>query len=505
MLNAVSYVRVSSEDQKKHGYSIGQQITNNMNFALQNGYTIVKTFKDEGISAKDLNRPALQDLLTYCMDETNDVKAVIVWKLDRISRSVADYTATLSPFFAQNNIQLLTVTDINGDGLSVEMSRQMAMVFAEYERKMTAMRTKEGIRGKVALGQFPYHAPIGYENIEIKGSKYKKMIIDEDNAFFVRQAYSMCLQGDSLNTITSKLYKMGFRNKHGNRHPKSTIEYILHNIAYTGKFYFEDMLIEDTDYPALIKESTYYAVQDKLNNPSKTRQNHTEFPYNECMTCAKCGCQLTGELKKKKSKNGTKEYIYYHCTGNRGGDCKKGSYIRQEIIDEAFTNILKYITIPESVHELVIKGLKEVHEQHNQDFEQQKKSIRKRIDKIDKTLKSVFENGFNNHDEGMLKNIEEWKIERRTLMLEEHELLKATETFFLQSNSLLEFCKDAHRAFLEGSAEQKRKIVKIVCSNFSYDGETLDIVPNPVFKVIIKNNLSNKKLPRLDSNQQPFD
>ena len=134
-----------------------------------------------------------------------------------------------------------------------------------------------------------------------------------------------------------------------------------------------------------------------------------------------------------------------------------------------------------------------------------KKSIRKRIDKIDKTLKSVFENGFNNHDEGMLKNIEEWKIERRTLMLEEHELLKATETFFLQSNSLLEFCKDAHRAFLEGSAEQKRKIVKIVCSNFSYDGETLDIVPNPVFKVIIKNNLSNKKLPRLDSNQQPFD
>ena len=45
----------------------------------------------------------------------------------------------------------------------------------------------------------------------------------------------------------------------------------------------------------------------------------------------------------------------------------------------------------------------------------------------------------------------------------------------------------------------------MVCSNFSYDGETLDIVPNPVFKAIIKNNLSNKKLPRLDSNQQPFD
>ena len=242
-----------------------------------------------------------------------------------------------------------------------------------------------------------------------------------------------------------------------------------------------------------------------MNTPSKTRQLHTKFPYNECMTCAKCGCYLTGELKKKKSQKGTKEYIYYHCTGNRGGDCKKGSYIRQEIIDEAFTNILKNITIPESVHELVINGLKEVHKQQNQDFEMQKKSIRKRIDKIDKTLKDVFENGFSKHDELMKKNIEEWEVERRTLFFEEQELLKATKTFFVQSNCLLDFCKDCHSAFLKGNAEQKRKIVQMVCSNFSYDGETLDIVPNPVFKVIIKNNLSNKKLPRLDSNQQPFD
>ena len=503
MKNAVSYVRVSSEDQKKHGYSIGQQITNNMQFALQNGYKLVKTFKDEGISAKNMDRPALQELLAYCMDETNEVEAVIVWKLDRISRNVADYTATLSPFFAQNNIQLLTVTDINGEGLDVEMMRQISMVFAERERKMTALRTKEGIRGKVALGQFPYHAPIGYENIEIKGSKYKKMVIDEENAFFVRQAYNMCLQGDSLTTITNKLYKMGFRNKHGNRHPKSSVEYMLHNIAYIGKFYYDDVLVEDTDYPPLISEATYYAVQEKLNTPSKTRQLHTKFPYNECMTCAKCGCYLTGELKVKKSKKSTREYIYYHCTGNRGGDCKKGSYIRQEIIDEAFTSVLKQITIPENVHQLVIDGLKEVHKEHTKDYEMQKKSIRKRIDKIDKTIKSVFENGFNNHDEGMMKNIEEWKVERRTLFLEEQEMLKATKTFFVQSNLLLNFCKDCHTAFLKGNAEQKRKIVKMVCSNFSYDGSNIVIEPNPIFKAVIKNGLSNKKLPELGSNQQP--
>ena len=504
MKNAVSYVRVSSDDQAKSGFSIPQQITNNMNFAVQNGYKIDKTFKDEGISAKDLNRPALQDLLTYCMDKSNNVEAVVVWKLDRISRSIADYSATLEPFFKENNIKLLTVTDINGDGLDVEMMRQISMVFAERERKTAALRTKEGIRGKVATGQYPYHAPIGYENIVQKGSKYKKMIIDEANAFFVRRAYVLCLQGDSIRTITSKLYKEGFRNKHGNKHPKTTVEYILRNRAYTGKFYYDGSLIEDTNYPPLIDEATYFAVQKKLNAPEKTRQTHTEFAYNECMTCSVCGCRMTGERKLKTSKkSGTRTYIYYHCTGNRGGECKRTSYVRQELIDEAIINVLKGITIPSEIHDLVIKGLKDVHKEHNKDFEQRKRSIRQRINKIDKMLKDVFESGMGKYSESLQQTIQDWDIERKTLILEEQELLKITKTFFEQSNCLLEFCKNCHRAFLKANPEQKRRIVQIVCSNFSYDGENIIIEPNQVFKTIIKSGLNKKKLPRLDSNQQP--
>ena len=65
---------------------------------------------------------------------------------------------------------------------------------------------------------------------------------------------------------------MGFRNKHGNRVPAKSIEYILHNLVYTGKYYFEGVLREDNDYPPLISEATYYAVQEKLNAPEKTRQ-----------------------------------------------------------------------------------------------------------------------------------------------------------------------------------------------------------------------------------------
>lgn len=503
MENAVSYVRVSSDDQAKHGFSISQQITNNKNFALKNGYNIVKTFKDEGFSAKNLNRPGLQSLLEYCSDKKNKVKAVIIWKLDRISRNVGDYTATLIPFFVSNDIELLTVTDANGEGLQVEAMRQVAMVFAEFERKTGAIRTKEGIRGKVATGQYPNHPPYGYKNIEKPGSRYKEMVLDEENAFFVRQAFTMCLNGDSSRTIASKLYKMGFRNKKGNRVCKSSIDMILRRFAYTGKFYYDDVLVEGT-YPPIIDEATFYAVQKRLDTPNKGRQTHTEFPYNGCITCAKCGCYFTGERHKKTTKNGgVKYYIHYHCTGNRGGDCKKDSYINEIKINEAFTNVLKLITVPEETKQLVIDGLRKVHAQQNSSYETQKKIIRKIIDKIDKMIKEAFESGLSGSSESLKLNIQEWETERRTLILEEQEMLKITKTFFERSNSLLDFCKCCHNAFLKGNAEQKRRIVKIVCSNFSYDGENLVIEPKPIFKAVIKNSLSNKKLPRLDSNQQP--
>ena len=104
-----------------------------------------------------------------------------------------------------------------------------------------------------------------------------------------------------------------------------------------------------------------------------------------------------------------------------------------------------------------------------------------------KYLNYKSENEVKKHTE----EIEDWEVERKTLVLEEQEMLKATKTFFVQSNLLLNFCKDCHSAFLKGNAEQKRKIVQMVCSNFSYDGSNIVIEPNPIFKAVIKNSLCN--------------
>lgn len=103
------------------------------------------------------------------------------------------------------------------------------------------------------------------------------------------------------------------------------------------------------------------------------------------------------------------------------------------------------------------------------DMETNKKLLRKRIDKIDKAIKDAFESGMHRFSQSLQKNIEEWETERRKLIIEEQEVLKTTKTFFEQSNQLLEFCKDCHRAFLKGNADLKRKIIKIVLFDLNYD------------------------------------
>ncbi len=115
--------------------------------------------------------------------------------------------------------------------------------------------------------------------------------------------------------------------------------------------------------------------------------------------------------------------------------------------------MLKLITIPDNVLNMVYEGLKKIHKEQSKDMETNKRLLRKRIDKIDKAIKEAFESGMHRFSQGLQKNIEEWEQERRKLIIEEQEAIKIDKTFFEQSNLLLDFCKDCHNAFLKGNAE----------------------------------------------------
>ena len=95
-MNAVIYTRVSTEEQAKHGYSLAKQELECKNFAVRNGYDILKIFKEEGVSAKSTNRPKLQELIKYCIENKKFVDYIIVWRFDSFTRNLEDQTALFS-------------------------------------------------------------------------------------------------------------------------------------------------------------------------------------------------------------------------------------------------------------------------------------------------------------------------------------------------------------------------------------------------------------------------
>ena len=86
MEKAIIYVRVSTEEQKKKGYSIAGQVQECTVYAQRMGYEVINIFTDEGKSAKDLNRPELQRMLKYIKENRKAINALVFWKWDRLSR-----------------------------------------------------------------------------------------------------------------------------------------------------------------------------------------------------------------------------------------------------------------------------------------------------------------------------------------------------------------------------------------------------------------------------------
>jgi hypothetical protein len=147
----------------------------------------------------------------------------------------------------------------------------------------------------------------------------------------------------SLKSLTKKLNEDRIRTNSGRRVAQTTVEHILKNLFYTGSFVHAGKIYENGIHKPIISKELFYRVQERLRDTNKSKKHNLEFAYTGMMTCGCCGCQITTE--KKRDKKGNFKYVYYHCTGAKGGDCK-WDYIRELKIDRALAEIIKYIVIP---------------------------------------------------------------------------------------------------------------------------------------------------------------
>ena len=154
------YIRVSTEDQAREGFSLKEQEERLRAMCMYKGYDVYKVYKDPGISAKTGNyRPAFEELLQDIREKK--CNTIVVLKLDRLTRSVYDWENILK-FLEENDAYLDCANDdINTTNANGKMISRILTSVSQQEIERTSERTKIGLAGAIKEGHIPGHCPLG--------------------------------------------------------------------------------------------------------------------------------------------------------------------------------------------------------------------------------------------------------------------------------------------------------------------------------------------------------
>lgn len=247
MNRAALYIRVSTLEQAQEGYSVGEQKERLIAYCKAKDWIIADIYVDGGYTGSNLNRPGIQKLIS----ETDKFDLVLVYKLDRLSRSQRDTLYLIEEVFRPKGVDFISMQE--SFDTSTPFGKAMIgllAVFAQLEREQIKERTWMGrvARAKTGLHHGGGHIPIGYEYED------GHLVINPYEAEQVRKIYEWYLAGDSLKTITDKLQEVGYTNKYSSYSSWTSVRNILGNETYTGRLHFGDVIVDNAHEPIISKE-----------------------------------------------------------------------------------------------------------------------------------------------------------------------------------------------------------------------------------------------------------
>ncbi|MBM3604876.1 MAG: recombinase family protein, partial [Alphaproteobacteria bacterium] len=232
------------------------------------GWVLVRDqYDDGGISGGTLERPALQRLLADIEDGLVDV--VIVYKIDRLSRSLMDFSK-LVEVFDRNGVTFVSVTQSFNTTTSMgRLTLNILLSFAQFEREVTAERIRDKFRASRMKGMWMGgNPPLGYE------VRDRKLIINEEDAGHVRWIFARFLEIGSATELAREVALRGVRTSRGNRIDKKAIYRMLSNRVYIG-----EAVHKGESYPgehaAIIDRDVWDKVHAILTESPRTRAART--------------------------------------------------------------------------------------------------------------------------------------------------------------------------------------------------------------------------------------
>lgn len=283
------YARVSTDNQLEN-YSIEEQTERLKAYCAAKGWTLLQTYVDGGYSGGNTDRPALQEMLSAIRE--NKIDAVVVYKLDRLSRSQKDTLTLIEDELLSHGADFVSINE-NFD-TSTPFGRAMIgilSVFAQLEKDQITERFTMGRIGRGKAGYFHGggNPPTGYDYID------GKLVVNEYEAMQVREVFSAFLGGRSINAIQKDLTA-----RYTTRWTAAKVRNVLKNSLYTGKVHFLGQEYQGIHEP-IIEESAFRAAVQALSSfereAQKTTAQRTPFRAGYLLSglvyCNRCGARYS--------------------------------------------------------------------------------------------------------------------------------------------------------------------------------------------------------------------
>lgn len=318
-------VRVSTEDQYRNGHSLDEQKERMLKLCDYKNYEVYKVYEDAGISAKNMNRPAFQEMIQDIKD--GKINKIIVYKLDRLTRSIKDLEE-ICTFLEENNCSLESMCeDINTSTANGKFFIRMLTILAQLEIERTSERTKFGMVGAVKKGHFVGRPPIGYDKVD------KKLVINDIESEVIRRIFDLYIKGVAANAITKLLNEEKALNR---KWIPTLVDRILSNEIYIGNYVHRKTVSDEESQkfvgvaPAIIEEEVFNIAQIQKQKNLKNYKRKQTYIFMQSIKCPKCDTIMGG--CSSKSHTGEK-HCYYQCA-----NCK--TRVSEKKIEKQMINFL---------------------------------------------------------------------------------------------------------------------------------------------------------------------
>jgi site-specific DNA recombinase len=450
--NCVIYTRVSTKEQADNNMSLSTQLKACELFAIKNNYSIVGQFGGTYESAKNDERKEFNKMLSFVRKANERISYIIVFSVDRFSRSGANAIYITEQLKKQGVIVVSVSQPTDASTPSGSLQQNIQYIFSEYDNQLRREKSMLGTKEAILRGEWCGVPPTGYYKIIKDGEK--KIVVSEKGKLLKKAFLWKALDNLSIEEIRIRLKSLGFNLNH------QRLSEILRNPFYCGLIAHKslDGRVVEGKHEPLISKEIFLKVNNILSERKhgfKTNKEGDNVPLKRFLICDHCGHNMTGYIVKAKK-------IWYYKCRTKGCSNNKSA----NALHSSFLHLLEPYTIKmsQNLKDLLKKQMlytlncqMEVKFQEHKQIQSQLIEINSKLDRIEERfiLEEITKEQFNKYSE-------KFKLEKSQIIKELERTQIKVSNLEKAVENLIELSSNLPSLWTSSSYFEKQKLQKFI-------------------------------------------